>query len=109
MVELLQSLAVDPMHKPDDENPFRQIIIATHSPAFVQLQNPNDVLFAIEALVSTNDQKGIRTLRCRPLADTWRSKHESRPSVGRATIQAYLTTPPGAQIKMFDDYLEPAM
>lgn len=109
MVELLQSLAVNPMHKPDDENPFRQIIIATHSPAFVQLQNPNDVLFAIEALVSNNDQKGIRTLRCRPLANTWRSKQESGPSVGHATIQAYLTTPPGAQIKMFDDYFEPVM
>ena len=97
------------MHKPDDENPFRQIIIATHSPAFVQLQNPADVLFATEALVSKNDQKRIRTLRCRPLADTWRARKESGPSVGHAMIQAYLTTPPGAQIKMFDDYFEPVM
>ena len=110
MVDLLQSLAVDATREPDDENPFRQVIIATHSPAFVQLQNPGDVLFATEALVSKGDQKSIRTLRCRPLQNTWRAKNlKSGPSVGNATVQAYLTSPPGAQLKLFEDYLEPAL
>ena len=44
MVTLLRDLAFDPREKPGLDNPLRQVIIATHSPLMVQLQNPNDLL-----------------------------------------------------------------
>lgn len=95
---LLRELAVDPDEQPGPENPFRQVIVATHSPAFVQLQNPDDLLFAIEASVK-KDEAVVKTLRCRPIDGTWRAK-EGEPSVGKASILAYLSSPPGAQLQL---------
>ncbi|MGH9421310.1 MAG: AAA family ATPase, partial [Thermoanaerobaculia bacterium] len=53
MVNLLRDLAVDADVQPGRDNPFRQVIVATHSPAFVQLihsQNKEDLLFAVETM-----------------------------------------------------------
>ena len=99
MVRLLKELAIDPSQTPGPENPFRQVIVATHSPGFVQLQNPDDLVFALEARVRGEDGSPVRTLRCRPLAETWRVK-PNEPAVGMASILAYLSTPPGAQIEL---------
>ena len=99
MVRLLRDLAVDATRAPGAENPFRQVIIATHSPVFVQLQNHDDLLFATEARVRGDDGRPIRTLRCRPLGDTWRATAGGSP-VGMATILAYLSAPPGAQLEL---------
>jgi predicted ATPase len=96
MVELLQDLALDAFEMPGRDNPFRQVIVATHSPAFVQLQVQKDLLFAIEARVKGTGEP-IRTLRCRPLQGTWRAKHEEQ-SVGIATIIDYLEPPQNAQL-----------
>lgn len=99
MVRLLRDLAVDASKKPGPDNPFRQVIIATHSPVFVQLQHHDDLLFATEAKVKGEDGRPVRTLRCRPLGDTWRAK-AGEPPVGMATILAYLSAPPGAQLEL---------
>jgi predicted ATPase len=99
MVRLLRDLAVDASKKPGPENPFRQVIIATHSPVFVQMQHHDDLLFATEAKVKGKDGQPVRTLRCRPLSETWRAK-AGEPPVGMATILAYLSAPPGAQLEL---------
>lgn len=99
MVRLLKDLAVDPTEAPSVENPFRQVIVATHSPVFVQLQERDDLLFAMEARVRTADVSAVRTLRCRPLNDTWRAA-DTGPGVGLGTILAYLSAPPGAQLEL---------
>lgn len=99
MVGLLRDLAVDPMDTPGQDNPFRQVIVATHSPAFVQLQDENDLLFAISTRVRLADGSAIQTLRCRPLENTWRTTL-GEPSVGKATILVYLSTPPGVQLEL---------
>lgn len=99
MVNLLRDLAVDPQESPGPDNPFRQVIVATHSPVFVQLQRPDDLLFAVEARVKGVDGVPARTLRCRPLHDTWRAR-SGEPAVGMATILAYLSAPPGAQLEI---------
>lgn len=99
MVRLLRDLAVDAMSKPGPENPFRQVIIATHSPVFVQLQNHDDLLFATDAKVKGDDGRAVRTLRCKPLSDTWRARAGESP-VGMATIFAYLSAPAGAQLEL---------
>lgn len=99
MVDLLRDLAVDADLEPGPDNPFRQVIVATHSPAFVQLQNPDDLLFAMEARVRSRSGRPLRTLRCRPLYDTWRAKH-GEPAVGLGTILSYLSAPPGARLEL---------
>src|SRR5262249_56565164 len=44
LVELVRDLAVDPSRAPGRDNPFRQVIVNTHSPAIVQLVGPADLL-----------------------------------------------------------------
>lgn len=106
MVNLLQGLAVDASRAPGADNPFRQVIIATHSPWFVQLQKPRDVLFATESFVS-RQKRAVRTLRCKPLEGTWRARFTNEPPIGFARIQAYLASPPEAQIGLFNYAFEP--
>jgi predicted ATPase len=101
MVDLVRGLAVDPDRKPGDDNPFRQIIVNTHSPAFVQLQNKDDLLFAKSVAVRGPSGQPTRTLRLLPRRDTWRVQDEER-GVGRAEILAYLSSPPGAQLTLED-------
>ena len=98
MVELLRGIAVDPSDAPSPDNPLRQVIVNTHSPGFVQLQDKEDLLLAKTALVSDGDYPA-RVLRLRPLAGSWRSKRSSG-SVGKGGIIAYLSRPPGAQLDL---------
>jgi predicted ATPase len=99
MARLLKELAVDTQYPPGPDNPFRQIVVATHSPAFVQLQDPDDLVFALEARIRGQDGMPVSTLRCRALAHTWRAKSDE-PTVGQGTILAYLSAPPGAQLEL---------
>ncbi len=97
MVSLLRDLAVDPMRAPGSGNPMRQVILATHSPWFVQLQERSDLLAAIETRIRGPLGRPTSTLRCRPLSGTWRSP---QGGIGLGSILAYLTTPHGAQIRL---------
>jgi predicted ATPase len=99
MVRLMKDLAVDPQEAPGSDNPFRQVIVATHSPAFVMLQESDDLLFAVETRLKGSGAKPVRTLRCSPLEGSWRAK-AGEHTVGRATILAYLSTPPGGQLSL---------
>lgn len=99
MVNLLLDLAVDPIDVPDMDNPFRQVIVATHSPVFVQLIPPDALLCAVETKVKARSGRPTRTLKLLPLADTWRSK-SGEPTVGMGTIVDYLSSPPGAQLTL---------
>jgi predicted ATPase len=99
MVELLRDLVVDPTSRVDTDNPLRQLIIATHSPGIVQLQNSGDLLFALNVLIRDSSGRIAETIRCRPLFKTWRSKQEDQ-GIGMGTILAYLTAPPGAQLRL---------
>ncbi len=99
MVDLLHDLAVDPAEEPGPENPLRQIIVATHSPSFVQLQRPGDVLSAEAVTVRSPQGHLATTLRCLPLQGTWRTS-ETSPGVNLGSVISYLTHPPGAQITL---------
>lgn len=99
MVNLLRDIAVDPTEPPGVDNPVRQVIVATHSPTFVQLQNPDDLLSAERTRVKNPvSSKGpsTATLRCFPLRGTARAGEKG--GVGEGSILSYLTTPPEAQI-----------
>ncbi|MCU4746888.1 MULTISPECIES: AAA family ATPase [Streptomyces] len=100
MVDLVQNLAVDATAKPGPDNPFRQVLINTHSPGVVQLVSPQDLLFADTAAVRLADGSTARTLRLRPMRETWRSTGERGNYVTMGDILPYLTTPPGAQLTL---------
>jgi predicted ATPase len=101
MVDLLRDLAVDARDAPGPDNPFRQVIINTHSPYVVQLVDPQDLLFADTALLRAPNESLASGLLLRPLAGTWRAAaHPEVPPVTRPDILPYLTTPPGAQLSL---------
>lgn len=106
MVTLLHDLAVDPQERVGASNPLRQIIVASHSPLFVQLQNPDELLFARSVKTRMKEGAIANVLRCQPLGNrnkpVWRVT-EDNPGVSLDTMLAYLTTPPNAQIKLFLD------
>lgn len=97
MVELVRDLAVDPALAPAADNPFRQVLINTHSPGVVQLVSPEDLLFADTAVHRLEDGSTARALRLRPLRGTWRVGEGQRDYVTKADILPFLTNPPGAQ------------
>jgi predicted ATPase len=98
MVDLVRDLAVDTQSAPGEDNPFRQVIINTHSPAIVQLVPPQDLLFAETTMRKAPDGSVATALLLRPLAGSWRADAAQVPPVTKADILPYLTTPPGAQI-----------
>ena len=99
IVDLLHNIAIDANEQPGEYNPLRQVIVASHSPHFVQLQKPEDLVFALEASVRGGDGSPVRVLRCQPLDGTWRATSNGR-SVGLSTIMVYLTTPPETQLSL---------
>lgn len=101
MVDLLYGIAIDASKRPSRENPMRQVILATHSPILVQLMPKSDLLFASSAAIRHEGSQPVSTLRLRPLVDTWRCT-DADPGVGLATILTYLTSPPGAQLRIED-------
>jgi len=101
MVSLLMDLVMDVHEPPGPGNPLRQVIVATHSPYFVQLvqvAQPDDLLVAMVAFV--NGPVGpIRTIRCRPLDGTWRAKGGAQ-TAGMLSIQDYLCSPASVQLSL---------
>jgi predicted ATPase len=99
MVDLLRDLTVRPNRRPGPDNPMRQMIVATHSPHFVQLQDPQDLLFAMEVRVRSEEKRPATTIRCRPIRGTWRANGEEK-GVCSGDIISYLTSPPEAQLRL---------
>lgn len=102
MVDLLRRLAVDPTEQPGVDNPLRQVIVNTHSPYFVQLQAPDDVLFAEPVTMKDRSGNIVTSMRLLPLADTWRAR-KAAPTISRAAIVDYLSEPPNAQLRLLFD------
>lgn len=99
MVRLVQDLAVDVDDAPGSDNPFRQVIINTHSPHIVQLVDSQDLIFASTGSRPAPDGSVSRGLVLRPLQGTWRAETDDSPYT-RADILPYLTAPSGAQLQL---------
>ena len=100
MVDLVRDLAVDPDEEPGDDNPLRQVIVNTHSPAVVQLVGEDDLLMASTEAVECEGVERA-ALRLRPMKGSWRAK-SSAESAGKAELIPYLTAPAGSQISLLD-------
>lgn len=92
MMALVRDLAVDATLAPDTHNPFRQVIVNTHSPGVVQLTNPNDLVYAKIPVPG----EGVRLYG---FEGSWRSRSGS-PTFSRLDALPYLTPPKEVQFEL---------
>ena len=98
MHRLLCELAVDPQKTVGDQNPLRQVIVATHSPYFVQLQDKKDLVLAKPHMARTDSgELAERLLQCQPYLGTWRCA-DDRDGMNLLSLESYLMPPDAAQL-----------
>ena len=102
---LLHDIAVDPYEPVGEGNPLRQVVVATHSPYFFQLQQKDELVLARN--VRRKSAGGvIEPLVCQPYKETWRCTDEVR-GVATVALQNYRVPPRGdattIQADMFED------
>jgi len=89
MLRLLQDIVTDVDEPIDDDNPLRQVIINTHSPAVV-MQSPDDSLLMAELREQVRDGEHFKALSFASLPGTWRAKLEGTRAVSRGKLLSYL-------------------
>src|SRR5258708_23411937 len=90
VIELLGDLAVDAEEPVDADNPLRQVIINTHSPAVVACVHDDALLLAQPGPDMWNGAESSR-LSVRHLSRTWRDGNEpGEPTLTRGDLLAYL-------------------
>ena len=99
MEGLMRDLAVDTDIAVGDGNVMRQLILATHSPYLLQLQEPADILIARETTMRQGEA-ALPCFRCYPLAGTWRADKSGQGMLGLSTMYDYLQPPHGAKLRM---------
>lgn len=88
MIRLLQDIATDTEEPIGLDNPLRQVIINTHSPAVV-MQVPEGSLLVAEQREAIKDEQAFKYVRLSPLPDTWRAKNDG-PVISKGKLLAYL-------------------
>ncbi len=90
MLTLLQDIATDVNEPIGRDNPLRQVIITTHSPAVVS-QVPDDSLLVAELQEVAQNGQRFKIVRFSSLPDTWRQKApEAKETISRGKLLAYL-------------------
>jgi predicted ATPase len=89
MLSLLQDIAVDVEKPVGPDNPLRQVIINTHSPAVVSRVPEESLLFAEVAGIEKNGRE-FKSARFCSLADTWRQNAPEKPAtIAKERLSAY--------------------
>ena len=88
MVNLLGDIAMDAHFPLQPENPLRQVVINTHSPACA-LEVPEDSLLIAERGYAERDGKWLPTIHLAALPGTWRANEGSR-IIKAGTLLSYL-------------------
>jgi predicted ATPase len=100
ILQLLRDIATDTEENVGPDNPLRQVIINTHSPAVVQ-QVPEDSLVVAELQDTVRDGKHFKSVHFGCLPGTWRQtkapESETVKVVSKGTLLAYLN--PVAQVQ----------
>lgn len=93
ILKLLEDIATDVNEPIGPDNPLRQVIINTHSPAVV-MQVPDDSLLVAELKEAVRDRSRFKRVCFSCLPDTWRqlkaSELEKVNVVSRGELLAYL-------------------
>ena len=106
MNRLLHDIAVEADEPIGIDNSLRQVIVATHSPYFVQLQKKEDLVLAKTRMARS--QSGVmmeHLLQCDPYHGTWRCPDE-RAGMNLLSLQSYLMPPEAAQIAFPREFWE---
>lgn len=98
MNELLHDIAVDVNCEVNLDNPLRQVIVATHSPYFVQLQKEDELVLAKRVMKKSPSGEVVQYLNCYPCTGTWRINNGHSNDVDKISLQSYLLPPEEAQI-----------
>lgn len=88
MIRLLQDIATDTEEPIGPDNPLRQVIVNTHSPAVV-LQVPDASLLVAEPWETIKDEQAFKDVRLSSLPDTWRAQ-AGGPVISKGKLLAYL-------------------
>lgn len=103
---LLKEIAVDSDEPVDIENPMRQVIVATHSPYFVQLQNKDDLVLAKSRMARSKSGTLVKgLLLCEPYHGTWRCSDEHE-GMNLLSLRSYLMPPEETQIAFPREFWE---
>ena len=106
MNRLLREIAVDPDEPVGIKNPLRQVIVATHSPYFVQLQDKNDLVLAKDRMFRADSGQILEhVLKCDPYRGTWRCSTD-REGIDLISLQSYLMPPEDVQIAFPREFWE---
>jgi predicted ATPase len=92
MLDLLQDIATDTDNPIGTDNPLRQVIVNTHSPAVVA-QIPDDSLLVAEITEMIKDGKRFKSARFSCLSETWRENapdSEKTNILSRGKLLSYL-------------------
>ena len=98
LARLVRDLAVDPRAPVDARNPLRQIILTTHSPVFLRMLEPADLLVADQ--VALPEEGSGLGLRCYPLTGTWRAAAGGGEALSALPAMSEDFLPSGAQLPM---------
>ena len=99
MLGLVEDLAVDAELGPGTDNPFRQVIINTHSPGVVQLCDTEDLLHAETVSVRMDDGRTARGLALVPYRRSWRAATQT-PTFSIGDVIPYVAPPADAQLRL---------
>ena len=103
---LLHNIAMEVDYPVEDDNPLRQVIVTTHSPYFVQLQNKDDLVLAKGRMKhSKSGELAEHLLQCHPYHGTWRCSNE-REGMSLLSLRSYLMPPEAAQIAFPREFWE---
>ena len=91
ILQLLRDIAVDTFEPAGPENPLRQVIVNTHSPAVFQ-EVPDDSVIFVKTQEARDEQNQLfRKANFHCLSDTWRARNGGRLDVAaRGDLLAYL-------------------
>ncbi len=96
MMQLVQDLALDAFKAPGDTNPFRQVIVNTHSPGVVQISGPENLVYA-------RIPGGSSGLQLYGYEGSWRAL-AGMPTFSTLDALPYLTPPKGVQLELPLEY-----
>ena len=103
MLRLLQDIAVDVYRPLGEDNPLRQVIVNTHSPAVVQ-QVPDESLLVAEPRELIRQGNRTRGVSFACLPDTWRTRVTDAQIVSRGKLLTFLNP----TTSLPDEYDEPS-
>ncbi len=102
ILQLLQDIAADTSEEIGLDNPLRQVIINTHSPAVV-LQIPDDSLLVAELKETVSYGKRFKRVCFGYLPDTWRQTKDPESNntnvISRGKLLAYLNPVPNQDLE----------